>query len=219
MRPLHALSLLLLLPACGDSGSAANPDAAPRPDAAAIVTFGAGSPACQGHPASAQPADIGPNLPDEIGDPAVARLTPPSYPFQVTSVSYKLTGMEATCGTNIAHAVTVFAAPSADQPPATPANAQRIAVDASATDQRTLVVTKPLPTPITLTQGEDLYVAVEMDANAAKTVAVCLDGCGISADDKRQFWSEQKQAPFTWATLYSFGIAEDYAIWAEGQPQ
>jgi len=212
----HSL-LLLTFVACGSSSPADLPDAAvATPDAAGTVAIGVGSPACQGHMAPAQPADISPNLPSEIGDPALARITPPSYPFTVTSVSYKLTGMEATCGTNIDHAVTVYAAPGAQMPPATPTDAQRIPVAASAADQRELVVTKDLPTPITLTTGQDLYVAVEMDANQAQTVAVCLDGCSIGADDHRQFWSEQTQAPYTWSTLYSFGLAEDYAIWANG---
>lgn len=218
-----APSLLLL--ACGGSPAADDqPDAAVvvEPDAAnAAVDIGVGATVCQGHPDTQTPADIGPVLPDEITDPAAARITPPSYPFTVTSVSYKLTGMEATCGTNIAHAVTVFAAPTANTPPTTlPVDAQRIEVAASATDQRALVVTETLPTPITLTAGEDLFVAVEMDANQAQTVSVCLDGCSITGpDDNRQFWSEQKVAPFTWSTLYSFGIADDYAIWATGTAQ
>ncbi|MCE9573130.1 MAG: hypothetical protein K8W52_08230 [Deltaproteobacteria bacterium] len=228
---LRSLSLALLAAAaCGGSTSTppdgkptdapTTPDTMPPPpDASQLVTIGNGTPVCQGQ-AAVDPttaADVGPNLTSEVGDPALARITPPSYPFKVTSVSYRLTGMENTCGTNIAHAVSVFAATSATTPPPTPDSPQRIPVEASATDQRTRVVTVALPTPITLTAGQDLYVAVEMDANPGKTVAICLDGCLIPADDDRNFWSEQTAAPFTWDSLYSFGIEVDYAIWAQGE--
>jgi hypothetical protein len=209
--PLFTLVSTIFVAACGGGSSSSSPDAAPP------VEIGVGSPICQGH-ATGTPADIAPNLPTEIGDPALARITPPSYPFTVTSVSYKLTGMEATCGTNIAHAVSVWADSSGATPASSPASVQKIPVAASATDQRSLIVTESLPTPITLTTGQDLFVAVEMDANTAQTVAVCLDGCSITADDNRQFWSEQMTAPFTWATLFSLGLAEDYAIWASGTP-
>jgi hypothetical protein len=197
-----------------DAGAA---DAAPPQ----LVTIGLGTPVCEGQ-GKADPskgADVGPVIPDEIGDPALARITPPSYPFKVTSISYRLTGQQTTCGTNIAHAVSVFAAPSADPVPPTPANVQRIAVAAPATDEATMVITQPLPTPIVLTQGQDLFVAVEMDVNPTKTVAICLDGCIIPGDDHRNFWSEQPQPPHTWDSLYSFGIQVDYAIWAQGVPQ
>jgi len=201
-----------------DAAAPASPDAAPeQPPPPKTVAIGT-SPICQVIPGTSK-ADVGPDLKTEVGDPAVARITPPSYPFKVTKISYQLTGMEAKCGTNIAHAVSVYAGPTVDTPPTTPTDVQRIEVAGSAADQATYLVTETLPTLIVLTQGQDLYVAVEMDANAAKTVAVCLDGCHINADDHRQFWSENTQAPFTWATLYSFGVAVDYAIWAEGEPQ
>lgn len=230
MKPFTFLAsaLVCLGVGCSTPHPPANPDAAPpapdaappAPDASTVVDIGVGATICKGHADPTKQADIGPVIPDEIGDPATARITPPSYPFKVESVSYQMTGMEAGCGTNIAHAITVYAAPTGDTPPATePAGAQKIQVAASATDQRTLVVTQKLPTPIVLTAGQDLFVEFEMDVNTAKTVSVCLDGCPIAADDKRQFWSEQAQPPHTWATLASFGIAEDYAIWASGEAQ
>ena len=206
-----------------DSPPDATPPAADAmplpPDAPSLTTIGVGATVCKGASDPTKQADMAPVLPDEIGDPAATRITPPSYPFKVESISYQLTGMEAMCGTNIAHSVTVYAAPTANTPPGTPTDAQTIQIPATSTDQRTEVVTATLPTPIVLQQGQDLFVAVAMDANAAQTVSICLDGCGIKADDNRTFWSEQKQAPFTWATMYSYGIAMDYAIWAQGEPQ
>jgi hypothetical protein len=217
---------LALAAGCGDDHAVdppddETPDAAPpddpEPDAGDPgTTIGVGAPACQGHADPDQAVDIGPVLPDEAGDLAAARITPPSYPFEVTSVSYKLTGQTPVCGTDIAHAVRVFAAPSADAPPAEPAGVQRIEVDGAATDERVRIVTVPLPEPILLEEGDDLFVAIEMLANDAQTIAVCLDGCAIDAEDHRQFWSTESEAPHSWATLYSYGIAQDYAIWATG---
>ena len=219
---------LVLLAACSSKPVPSNPDGAPpAPDAAPpapdapppLVTIGVGATACQGHADPVKQYDIGPVLPDEKGDPAVARITPPSYPFKVASISYQLTGMEAACGTNIAHSVSVYAGPTGDTPPTTPTSVQKFDVAGSPADQRTLVVTKTLSPPIVLTQGQDLFVAVEMQGNSANTISNCLDGCSLAADDKRQFWSEAPQPPYTWATLYSFGISADYAIWAQGLPQ
>lgn len=223
-----AALLFTTFAACGGSNPPATPDAHAQADATpatpdapsgpATVDFGNGATTCQGSTVSAKEADIGPDLPSEIGDPAAARLTPPSYPFKVTSVSYRLTGMETSCGTNIDGAVTVFAT-DGGAPPATPVDAQTIQVAASTTDERTLVVTETLPTPITLTQGQDLYVAVQMNANAAQTVSLCLDGCAKTSDDLRAYWSEETAAPFTWDSLYTDGLAMDYAIWATGVAQ
>jgi hypothetical protein len=233
MRPsFSSLSLGLFLAitgvaaGCGDSvtphqpdGKLASPDANTTPDSSNLVTIGNQTPVCQGSADVANEADIGPVLPDEIGDPALTRITPPSYPFKVTSVSYRLTGMQATCATNIAHSVTVYAAPAGTTPPAMPpAGAQKIAV-APTTDDHTLVVTEELPTPITLTTGEELFVAVEMTANTNKTVSICLDGCPITAEDSRAFWSEMPAPPFTWSTMWSFNIAMDFSVWAQGVPQ
>jgi hypothetical protein len=206
-------------PPADDAPDAGEPTPEPEPDAGVDpgVEIGVGDPVCQGHADPDQAVDIGPVLPDEAGDLAAARITPPSYPFEVTSVSYKLTGQTAVCGTDIAHAVRVFAAPTADAPPAEPADVQRIEVDGAATDERARIVTLPLDTPIVLEDGEDLFVAIEMAANQALTVAVCLDGCAIQAEDRRQFWSTESEAPHSWATLYSYGIAQDYAIWATGE--
>ncbi len=215
---------LLTLAACGsdpgedppdETPDAAAPDVDAGPDPDPVI--GVGDPACQGASNPNAAVDIGPVLPDEIGDHAAARITPPSYPYRVDSVSYKLTGQETTCGTDIAHAVIVFAGPSADFPPATPDGLQRIEVAGLDTDERVRIVTVDLPTPIVLEAGQDLFVGVEMDANEARTVSICLDGCPLGGEDHRQYWSSESEAPFSWATLYSYGIAEDYAIWASGE--
>jgi hypothetical protein len=230
MKSLFVVSSLACLGlGCGSNPKPSSPDAPPpaadampqAPDATSLATIGVGATPCKGASDPTKQVDMGPVLPDEIGDPAAARITPTSYPFKVESVSYQLTGQESMCGTNIAHTVTVYAAPTGTTLPATPTDPQTIQIAATAADQRTEIVTAQLPTPIVLQQGQDLVVAVAMDANAAKTVSICMDGCPITggADDNRAFWSEMPQAPFTWATMYSYGIAEDYAIWAQGEAQ
>jgi|SRR5579862_1048596 len=202
-------SVCLIAAACS-SPAPSSPDAAPVP-----VAIGLGTPICQGP--STPSAEVNPNFPNELGDPAIARITPPTYPFVVEAIAYQLRGGKTWCGTNIAHAVTVYAAPGGGSPPATPpVDAQRITVAATASSIDALVVTEPLTAPITLTTGQDLFIALEMDANADKSQSVCIDSCPITADDQRSFWSEQTSPPFTYATLTADGIKADYAIWATG---
>jgi hypothetical protein len=152
-----------------------------------------------------------PLLPDELGHYAATHLTPPAYPFAVTRVAYDLvapSGVAQCTDLSFAHEVQLIVT-SAPLPPASPSTADgttvtTIAVPAGATGAR--VVELALATPITLTTGQSLYVAVEMAGDA--THALCLGRCVEEpAPDGQDYWSGAASEPFSWTDLAEYDLA------------
>ncbi len=78
------------------------------------------------------------------------------------------------------------------------------------------VVTATLLTPITLTAGEHLFVAVELPVAETSCMAVCD---GAPSNDDHDWWSNATDAPYNWATLGSFGLHVLARIGANGTAQ
>ena len=141
--------------------------------------------------------------PANAGHYAAARLTPPRFPFTVTSVTYTLMHNPGECDADQLHDVLVFT--SADGMPAgTPTGAtMSVSAPPSPTPVGTSrVVTLALDSPITVNSGEDLYVAVQM---VRATDPLCLEECLDMGEADRNWWSAAASTPFPWRTLASYG--------------
>jgi hypothetical protein len=164
---------------------------------------------------------MGPEVPlapsaGEEGHFSAARLTPSSYPFTVNKIRYYLAG-DGSCTNGIAHQVMVFRG-SDVAPAATPTVDAIIDVPAEAETASDRTVELDLQTPIQLTAGEHLFIAVEM-AGDKNTVVLCTLTCMGNGIADRNYWSNATAAPFPWGTLDSFGINVNYRFEAEGLPE
>ncbi len=151
--------------------------------------------------------------PGEEGHLYGVRLTPPSYPFEVTEVHYELLHTpsgETACDAQPAHRVEVFVA-ATDIPPATPMITQidNAAVELSGDGIRVVKLT--LPQPVTLQTGEHLFIAVEMPGLTA-----CIMTCADAVVSDRDYWSNATMTPYSWATLSSYGIDVHARVGANG---
>jgi hypothetical protein len=150
---------------------------------------------------------------------AAARLTPPSYPYVVTGIQYVLNGGaqgDIECQTGLAHQVHVFKGPDVT-PPATIENDTVIDVDLG---QAVMVITvvQQLVTPITLEQGEHLFIAVQMAGTHPDVL--CVGACsGPAYQEDRNYWSNAADPPYPWPTLGSFGLKMNYRFDALGHAQ
>jgi hypothetical protein len=151
--------------------------------------------------------------PGEAGHLYGVRLTPPSYPYVVTSIQYELVGLES-CLITTDHRVEVFVSTDI-VPPGTPTLLASIDVQGAAAQGPSLVVESPLVDDLVLQDGEHLFVAVELPLVEASCIAVCRDA--PVAD--RDFWSNGVAPPYPWATLASFGYQYHARIGANGAPQ
>ncbi|MBW2454903.1 MAG: hypothetical protein JRI68_10345 [Deltaproteobacteria bacterium] len=148
----------------------------------------------------------------EAGHLYAARLTPPSYPFQVTEVQYELMG-SGECDNTFAHRVEVFV-DSATTPPNSP-TITLLDIAATGANETVRVVTAQLPSPITLQTGEHLFVAVELVTIETSCVAVCSN----ATVSDRDWWSNAVAVPYNWATLASFQFDVHARIGANGTAQ
>ena len=79
------------------------------------------------------------------------------------------------------------------------------------------VVSFDLATPLVLSEGDNLFVAVEL-AGESGGDRICISACNntVGATDAN-YWSNATAPPFDWVTLWSFGLDINTAIWAMGQ--
>jgi hypothetical protein len=162
---------------------------------------------CKGSEGTVVPAK------NELGHFAAARLTPTSYPFTVATVRYELNGEASGCTNLLGHKVMVFVAETST-PPATPTGVVTIPVPAATSAGPHRVLEQALPSPITLTSGQHLFVAVEMTGDSSGTL--CLVACDGSGIADRNWWSNAVAPPYPWTTLASFGITANLKIDALG---
>jgi len=164
--------------------------------------------------------DFGTNvhpLEGEYGHWAAARLTPPSYPFEVQSIRYELDVFNEGCAA-FAHDVFVFVE-SAIAPSATPTEIERWTI---AVGEAEGAVARPLTSPITLQTGEHLFIAVEM-AGTSPASRMCIRSCrehqGTSVFlPERNYWSNATATPLPWADLQTFNLLDNYVVEALGPP-
>ena len=156
-------------------------------------------------------------LPEELGHLAAARLTPRAYPFEVTKISYELAGPETydACDDTFAHRVEIWVETTAT-PSATPTLHETIDVSAQPEPTANIFrkVTRTLATPLTLTAGQHLYVAVELQGEtvAETTTSLCIEACADVPQPDRNFWSNAVAAPYSWMTLADAGLDWNYTI-------
>jgi hypothetical protein len=152
-------------------------------------------------------------LPEEYGHRAAGRLTPPSYPFEVNTVRYRMIdNMMPTGCIDLAHDVFVFAA-TGTTPPAAPVPHETITVPTGSIVGGWVELS--LTTPLVLQTGESLFIAVEMQG-LGDNEYMCLGTCsGPGFDTGRNFWSNAASAPYPWVTLESFGFLRNYQMEAE----
>lgn len=170
-------------------------------------------------------------LPDEMNHLTTNRLTPTSYPFTVRQVGYflELSSEDGQCNAGFAHRVDLYVT-SDTTPPNEPGTSlvASIAVPAATapfadTIEEARALRHTLATPITLTAGQHLYVAVQLTAgtpNAAgeMTQSLCASGCFGGAEAGTQFWSNAAATPYAWADLFTdFGIDFELGTWASSE--
>nr|MBP7290416.1 hypothetical protein [Nannocystaceae bacterium] len=136
--------------------------------------------------------------------------------FEVTSLVYDLIGTAGAgaCDSTMAHRVEVYVI-EGSEPPADPADAVAnemfaIEADEAATEERTVVI--DLDTPITLTEGQALVIAVEMAGNDDLSASICVRACrdtgGVADLD---WWSNAAEVPYAWADMVGdFGFISNF---------
>jgi hypothetical protein len=147
---------------------------------------------------------------------AAARLTPPSYPFVIVFVRYTLLGYLEQCDPGLAHGVDVFVG-SDVAPPATPTVIQHIDVAMTNNDEQQRVMLHELSTPLTLNEGEHIFVAVRMTGTNPQPL-LCVQSCsGPAYQQDRNYWSNAVAPPYPWTMLGRF-TGRNFAFEAIGHP-
>jgi hypothetical protein len=223
---------MVLALGCGGGGSSKGPADAAATSDSDETPADASSDAASGdvlvenvdHAACTDPYTIWPLLPDEASHLAAARLTPATYPFHVTKIGYDLavTSESDNCDALLAHKVALYVTDAAAPTPMPSTDATLVAtidVPAETTvtgDVRTIDLT--LDTPIDLTTGQHLYVAVEMAANDDLSKSLCIEACSEGGGTSGvNFWSNANAEPYSWADMVDdFGFGADYTIRATG---
>ena len=157
-------------------------------------------------------------LAGEESDLAVARLTPASYPFEVTHVRYALdnSGLKEgriTCSAAYAHEVEIFV-DGATRPPEHPQILQRWHVAGVTASQPLVVRSLALEAPVVLEKGQHLFVAVRAAGKYPSTL--CMAACGgPSVPKDRNYWGKDG-AQASWPMLASFNLAYSFRFEAIG---
>lgn len=170
-------------------------------------------------------------LPDEMNHLTANRLTPSTYPFTVRQVGYflELSSEDGQCNAGFAHRVDLYVTSDAS-PPNEPGAALVASIEVPAATEPFAAVVEgarslrhTLPTPITLVEGQHLYIAVQLTAgtpnpDGAMTQSLCASGCFGGAEAGTMFWSNAATVPYAWADLLTdFGIDFELGAWASSE--
>ena len=186
------------------------------------------------------PADLGPELtevkvgnglddcenvllkpdPGEEGAWALARLTPPGYPFTVTRVRYRLGQGKAgnvTCDASLEHRVRLFA--SADTvPSAEPTLLAELVAPAMAPEDISdegRAIGLELDEPVLVEEGEHLFMAVELLGAHPNVMCTYVDTASTAGAD-RSYWSTAQGPPYSWVQINEFGLVGAILYFAFG---
>lgn len=156
-------------------------------------------------------------LSGEEGQLAASRLTPPHWPFAVDKVVYQLLHGEqdgVQCNAEHPHRVELFTAVG-PAPAAEPADVLVVVTEEDEVPGTERLVVMDFDPPITIEQGEDLFVAVELTGNYPDVgcLSMCTDG--VTHDD-RNYWSNATAAPYSWAELSGYGVMGNLVVVAYG---
>jgi hypothetical protein len=148
---------------------------------------------------------IGAVLPDEAGHYAATTLTPATYPATVSHIGYHLVGTNDDCLGGLAHDVLVYVLDDV-RPPNEPTDEQLVAtieVAASTSVEDIQMFEHALEAPITLTTGQHLVVAIQMNGNEELTHGICVMTCDTGGEANEDWWSNAAAVPFAWADMFS----------------
>lgn len=154
---------------------------------------------------------------DEFGEWEAIKLTPSGYPYEVREVLYVLLH-EGDHLADMPHLVQL-AVTSDITPPAVPDVLAEFSVELEAVDQGPNVISLSLDTPLNLTDGETLWVFVEMNGIVGQFVGfskMALAHCPDTDWDPGAFWSQSTTTPYDWTPMSTFGLYEDPMVWARG---
>jgi len=162
---------------------------------------------------------LGPVLPREAGHLAAGALTPPSYPFTVASIGYRLAADSERCESTLAHHVELYVVPSGT-PPNDPTTAiSTTSIDVAATADAIAMttgdrgVTLTLDPAITLRNGQVLVVGIALAVNGDGSKSLCVASCTDEVSMVGQnWWSNAAAPPFDWTDLKHFGFASELRI-------
>lgn len=161
----------------------------------------------------------------EDGHLAAAQLTPPSYPFVITSIQYVLVPPENNnCETGLAHQVDLFVGTDITlltDPDTMPPNGRHFDVPAETNLTEDRLVTLEVNPPLEIASG-DLFIAVKFGGMFPDHV-LCVGSCGGPAFKiDRNWWSNAAMPPYSWQELSSFGsngsLEQNYRFDAFGHP-
>jgi hypothetical protein len=165
---------------------------------------------------------IAPILPGEAGHYATTRLVPPSYPFEVTRIGYWLAtpaGVAQCADQSLPHQVQIYVSDGAE-PSNTPSTDGTLVdtLDVAGGAEAAHAVEVPLTSPITLQEGESIFIAVQMVGSGAQSI--CIGACGATAAiGGVDFWSNAANEPFTYLDMIDdFGFTYNFSTRAFGTP-
>ncbi len=155
---------------------------------------------------------VSPILPDEAGHYAATRLTPPAYPFSVTSIEYDLVqppGNVQCANQGFEHEVQIYIATDT-APPATPeAPVLWDTFPMPPSDPETHTNEISFADPIQLTAGQHLYVSVQLVGEGEESL--CIASCAETSTAEVDYWSNAAAVPFAWADMVEdFGFALNF---------
>jgi hypothetical protein len=142
--------------------------------------------------------------PGEHGHWYAAVFVPPAHPFTVTNIEYPLNNSDEGCDASTEHLVQVYTVTDTTVPPADPTVIHELTVAEPASADPSVLVTQTLPTPVVLTAGQNIVVAVEMRELGAD--GVCVVSCFPGEHDDQVYWSNAADPPYAWTTLVSFEL-------------
>ncbi len=169
-----------------------------------------------------QVSAIAPYLPDEAGHYAASLLTPPSYPFELTTIEYTLEEPPdiPSCTSDLAHRIEVAVLTEDQLPPAELSEAARehliFEVPAAMMNTERRVILQSLEIPLVVNEGERLLITLSLLAEGEDhlCIAVCEDE---PAGEGLELWSNAASSPFDWTPLLEFGIRSEFLIRAIGK--
>lgn len=149
---------------------------------------------------------IAPVLPREANHRAATVLTPPQYPFAITSLEYELITAEdtPTCNGAIAHSLELMILPNGDALPRRPDELGRgyrqYSIPTNFAGRAGQLIELTLPAPLLIESDNQLVVSVELAAQDGEHLCVssCLDADAPAGTD---WWSNAAEAPFDWQDL------------------
>lgn len=214
----RAVALLsLLLAACAEAPDDTTPGDTSETDTIDL----SGQPAeLRNTPADCKHIElVAPVLPGEADSWFATRLRPLAWPATITDVAYGLPN-NTDCDAGLAHTVIVFAVDAGvpvPDPESTP-GAQTIPVDASPEGTGLVPIELMLDPAITLTEGQDLFIAVQTPANADASASICIAACTDGGGTPGiNWWSEATAPPFDWSDLVAdHGFTHDMMVTASG---